>query len=134
MLTVKLDTGFNIEIDFPISPFHRRMFAYILDTMTMIIYGLLCNKIAEYLPQKNLSGNTWLIILIGFPVVFYYPVFEILTNGQTIGKKIMGIRVITLDGGHASISQYILRWVFRPACPLPIGGGWQILSPFQACW
>jgi uncharacterized RDD family membrane protein YckC len=115
MLTVKLDTGFNIEIDFPISPFHRRMFAYILDTMTMIIYGLLCNKIAGYLPQKNISGNTWLIILIGFPVVFYYPILEILTNGQTIGKKIMGIRVITLDGGHASISQYILRWVFRLA-------------------
>jgi uncharacterized RDD family membrane protein YckC len=115
MLSVKLDTGFNIEIDFPISPFHRRMFAYILDTMTMIIYGLLCNKITGYLPNKNLSGNTWLIILIGFPVVLYYPILEILTNGQTIGKKIMGIRVITLDGGHASISQYILRWVFRLA-------------------
>ena len=53
-------------------------------------------------------------ILSGFPVLFYYPVMEILTNGQTIGKKIMGIRVITLEGGQASVSQYLLRWIFRP--------------------
>ena len=32
-LTVKLDTGFNIEIDFPISPFHRRMFAWCIDVL-----------------------------------------------------------------------------------------------------
>ena len=27
----------------------------------------------------------------------------------------MGIRVITLEGGQASLSQYLLRWVFRLA-------------------
>ena len=115
MLTVKLDTGFNIEIDFVISPFHRRMFAWCLDILVMLFYGLLCNKLIEYLPQNKLSENHWLLILIGFPVLFYYPVMEILTNGQTVGKKIMGIRVITLEGGQASISQYIIRWVFRLA-------------------
>ena len=30
MLAVKLDTGFNIEVEFPISPFHRRLFAWII--------------------------------------------------------------------------------------------------------
>jgi uncharacterized RDD family membrane protein YckC len=115
MLTVKLDTGFNIEVDFPISPFHRRMFAYCIDVLVMLLYGLLCTKIVEHLPQKSLSEKTWLWILIGFPVLFYYPVLEMLTNGQTIGKKILGIRVIALDGGQASISQYLLRWVFRLA-------------------
>lgn len=115
MLTVKLDTGFNIEIDFPISPFHRRMFAWCLDVLVMFLYGLLCSKLIELLPQKKLTGNQWLYILVGFPVLFYYPAMEILTNGQTIGKKILGIRVITLEGGQASISQYIIRWVFRLA-------------------
>jgi uncharacterized RDD family membrane protein YckC len=115
MLTVKLDTGFNIEIDFPISPFHRRMFAWCIDVMVMFFYGLLCSKLIDFLPRQKLSGDQWLYILIGFPVLFYYPVMEILTNGQTIGKKILGIRVITLEGGQASISQYIIRWVFRLA-------------------
>ena len=115
MLTVKLDTGFNIEIDFPISPFHRRMFAWCIDVMVMFFYGLLCSKLTDFLPRQKLSEEQWLYILIGFPVLFYYPVMEILTNGQTIGKKIVGIRVITLEGGQASISQYIIRWVFRLA-------------------
>jgi len=41
MLSVKLDTGFNIEVDFPISPFHRRMFAYCLDVLVLLLYWML---------------------------------------------------------------------------------------------
>jgi uncharacterized RDD family membrane protein YckC len=111
MLTVKLDTGFNIEVDFPISPFHRRMFACIIDVMVMIFYW----KILQLLFGARLQGGDylWLSVMLGIPVLLYYPVMEILTNGQTVGKKIMGIRVIRLEGGQASVSQYILRWMFR---------------------
>ena len=31
MLQVKLDTGFNIEIDFMIAPFIKRLFAWLID-------------------------------------------------------------------------------------------------------
>ncbi|MDP4131941.1 MAG: RDD family protein, partial [Bacteroidota bacterium] len=34
-------------------------------------------------------------------------------NGQTVGKKLLGIRIITLEGGQATVSQYLLRWLFR---------------------
>jgi uncharacterized RDD family membrane protein YckC len=113
LLSVKLDTGFNIEVYFPISPFHRRMFAWCIDILLMVLYGYLCAKLAAFLPQKNLAGSEWLRVLAGLPVLLYYPVLEILTDGQTVGKKLLGIRVITLEGGQATISQYILRWVFR---------------------
>jgi uncharacterized RDD family membrane protein YckC len=55
----------------------------------------------------------WLSVLLGIPILLYYSVMEIATNGQTVGKKIMGIRVIRLEGGQASVSQYMLRWMFR---------------------
>jgi uncharacterized RDD family membrane protein YckC len=115
MLSVKLDTGFNIEIDFPISPFYRRMFAYCMDALVLLLYWILSNKILEALPIRSMEGNQWIWVLRRLPVLLYYPILEILTNGQTIGKKIMGIRVITLEGGQASISQYLLRWMFRTA-------------------
>jgi uncharacterized RDD family membrane protein YckC len=113
MIVVKLDTGFNIEIDFPISPFHRRMFAYCIDALVMYLYYLLSYRIFGYLEKT--SGREWIMIVSGLPVLVYYPALEILTNGQTIGKKILGIRVITLEGGQASVSQYLLRWIFRTA-------------------
>lgn len=115
MLSVKLDTGFNIEVVFPISPFHRRMFAWSVDVLLMFLYGLLCQKIIFSLPGNKTANAEWLWILIGLPVLLYYPAMEILTNGQTVGKKLLGIRVITLEGGQATVSQYLLRWIFRTA-------------------
>src|SRR5450432_586224 len=115
MLTVKLDTGFNIEVDFPISPFHRRMFAYCIDALLMYLYLILSLRILHSLPENKITEKEWISILIGIPVLIYYPAMEILTNGQTVGKKLLGIRVITLEGGQASISQYLLRWIFRSA-------------------
>lgn len=113
MLTVKLDTGFNIEVDFPISPFHRRMFAYLIDVMVIFFYWRIMLTVLESRLRQENTDNTWLTVLIGIPVLLYFPLMEIMTNGQTIGKKIMGIRVIRLEGGQASVSQYILRWMFR---------------------
>jgi uncharacterized RDD family membrane protein YckC len=114
MISVKLDTGFNIEVDFPISPFHRRMFAYIIDVLVMYLYWLGGAWLLGLITGKNESSVQWVYyIFLLLPILFYYPAMEILTHGQTVGKKILGIRVITLDGGQASISQYLLRWVFR---------------------
>ena len=65
--------------------------------------------------RRKIYNERWHNVLRALPVLFYYPMMEILTNGQTVGKKIMGIRVITLEGGQASISQYLFRWMFRTA-------------------
>jgi uncharacterized RDD family membrane protein YckC len=45
--------------------------------------------------------------------VFYDLLCEIFMNGQSIGKKVMKIKVISLDGGRPSVGQYMLRWLFR---------------------
>jgi hypothetical protein len=34
-------------------------------------------------------------------------------NGQSFGKRIMGLRVVNENGGKASISQYLIRWLLR---------------------
>jgi|KBSMisStandDraft_5_1062788.scaffolds.fasta_scaffold24189_3 uncharacterized RDD family membrane protein YckC len=116
MITVKLDTGFNIEVDFPISPFHRRMFAWIIDTFFLWFFYKMGNKIiGGFIGNKSDTWNWVYILLIYLPILIYYPLMEWLTSGQTIGKRIMNIRVITMEGGQASVSQYLLRWAFRSA-------------------
>jgi uncharacterized RDD family membrane protein YckC len=50
-----------------------------------------------------------LINLIGLPFVFVFPLYEALMmqyrNGQTLGKKIMNIRVVNADGAPISAGQ-----------------------------
>ena len=49
--------------------------------------------------------------LIGF--VFYDLLAEVFFNGQSFGKRILKIRVVSIDGSRPSFSQYLLRWLFR---------------------
>ncbi|MFI5155167.1 MAG: RDD family protein [Chitinophagales bacterium] len=117
MLIVKLDTGFNIEVDFPISPFHRRLFAWIIDLLVMIAYTWTTNKLLDFFFKLKVSQ--WLPIFIGLPLLFYHLTFEVLNNGQSIGKMAMSIKVISAEGGQPSLSQFLIRWVFRLA-DLPV--------------
>jgi uncharacterized RDD family membrane protein YckC len=109
MLLVKLDTGFNIEVEFPISPFHKRLFAWLIDMFICWIYLQLISAIMD----SSIFGFDWRQVVAFLPVMFYFPVSEILMNGQTLGKMAMRIKVITEEGGQPSIGQYLIRWLFR---------------------
>ena len=52
-------------------------------------------------------------ILVFFVVAFYHLIFEILNNGQSLGKRLMKIKVVTLNGRSAKSQDYFLRWIFR---------------------
>jgi uncharacterized RDD family membrane protein YckC len=53
------------------------------------------------------------ILTISLPMLLYSLATEVMMHGQTIGKKLMNIRVISLDGGEAELSQYLVRWMFK---------------------
>ena len=114
MLVVKLDTGFNIEVEFPIAPFHRRFLAWIIDFFILLsyLYGMFY-LIKAFLGRDWQENHLWLSILYLMPYLLYHLVMEAFFNGQSPGKKLTHIKVITLEGGQASISQYLIRWLFR---------------------
>jgi uncharacterized RDD family membrane protein YckC len=112
MLAVKLDTGFNIEVEFPITAFHRRLLAWLIDFFVLIGYLWLMGRLLSAIFQGSWGGE-WIVVLYLLPYFFYHLVMEFTLNGQSIGKKAMSIRVITLEGGQPSFSQYLIRWMFR---------------------
>jgi len=115
MPVVKLDTGFNIEVDFTITPFYKRLIAWMIDFTILLIYSLGGGRIMSNVFGTNWGSKEWLVLLFLFPATFYHLLCEVFMNGQSIGKMIMGIRVIAADGGQPSLSQYLIRWVFRMA-------------------
>ena len=119
MNLVKLDTGFNIEVDFAISSFHKRLFAWIIDVVIIIAYVVIGSRTLTAIFGASWSERQVATLLFGLPPAFYHLFCEVFMNGQSVGKKAMSIRVIAADGGHPSISQYLIRWVFRSA-DLPV--------------
>jgi uncharacterized RDD family membrane protein YckC len=113
MLLVKLDTGFNIEVDFAITSFHKRFFSWVIDIAIMVAYYLIGSRLLEAVLGQRWASAGWVLVLFGLPPLFYHLVCEIRLNGQSVGKKVLGIKVITADGGQPTLSQYLIRWVFR---------------------
>jgi uncharacterized RDD family membrane protein YckC len=91
----------------------------VIDMVVLIFYVVVASKfmgwINDGLPSNEDSYMTrWAItLLLILPFALYHVVLEITMNGQSIGKKIMGIKVVSENGGRPSISQFIIRWLIR---------------------
>ncbi len=66
--------------------------------------------------------NKPVIILITLiPLSFYTLALELITNGQSIGKRIMKLKIVKTDGSSPNFLAYLIRWVFRLVDVLPFG-------------
>lgn len=114
MNTVSITTPQNIDVEFELASLGERMVGYVIDYLIQL--GLVV-AIAMAVGFTNLGrifdGNSWLLLVVILPILLYDLLSEIFLNGQTVGKKIMSIRVISLTGTAPTIGQYIIRWLFR---------------------
>jgi len=114
MSIIQISTAFNIDLEFEIAPFHKRLLAYMIDFFILVVF-LFSMKYVLYAGfSMNLEDNMGLdILIITLPMLLYSLATELWMNGQTVGKKLMGIRVISLDGDEATFGQFLLRWVTK---------------------
>jgi len=123
MEKIKIPTSFNIELDFETPEFHKRFFAWVIDFAILFAYYIIISKTlnsiaATHTPADNdlpfLYNMSAVYLLFYLPLLLYHLVCEIAMNGQSIGKKAIGIKVIGEDGGRAFLYQYLIRWLIRP--------------------
>jgi uncharacterized RDD family membrane protein YckC len=121
MGAIKVPTNFNIELEFEIPEFYRRMIALLIDIIIEILYfRLILVNIIESMSRKSnpFDGDEQfninaLVLILFLPIMVYHLVCELVFNGQSLGKKIMSLRVVDEKGGKASISQFVIRWLLR---------------------
>lgn len=117
MSTIRIATNFNIDLEFPAAPFHRRLIAWMLDMIILVFYLIILVNVAkEFIMGRDNINYFWLsffYFMLIVPVLTYHLICEILIGGQSIGKRILGIRIVNEKGGRPSISQYIIRWLIR---------------------
>ncbi len=120
MVELQINTTQNVNINFVAASVGERILAYIIDWIIKIAYGVVIYQIAfklfginEFLEGMDYWSIIAVIVSFYLPVVFYSLVFETFLEGQTIGKRIMKIKVVKIDGYQASIYDYMVRWFFR---------------------
>lgn len=118
MSVIKVPTSFNIDVEFEIPEFYRRMLALMVDMVLEFFYCLIAFQILRAI-ARNLHGDDALydmqgyVMLVFLPLMVYHLVLEITLNGQSLGKKLLGLRVVNENGGRASIGQFLIRWLLR---------------------
>lgn len=117
MSVLQINTTQNVPINFELANIGQRLFAFALDMAIKFSYAFLISYFLGDRIFGVFDGDFWsqrgLYVILYLPVFVYTLVSEILMNGQTLGKRLMKIRVINIDGFRPSISDYLIRWFLR---------------------
>ncbi|MCF3111340.1 RDD family protein [Niabella sp. CC-SYL272] len=120
MPVISIPTSFNIDVAFEVPSFGRRLASLLIDMAVEICYLIAASWLVEKLTgpasywNEDAQYNLWALQLLTVaPVFLYHIIMEITTNGQSVGKKIMRLRVVNDKGGKASVSQFLIRWLLR---------------------
>lgn len=117
-----LDSTFNIatpegvELKLPVAGLAPRALAWLIDAMIklaiMFAIGILLAFLGEFGGAIYLLGAFFLLWL-------YNVIFEVLFNGATPGKKVVGLRVMNANGTPVGWSGSLLRNLIRFVDTLP---------------
>jgi len=114
MDSIRISTAQNIDIDYEIAGLGERIAARCIDLAGFLVIAVI-TLIVMGAVSASMSGNAGMVVLFVFLAifVFYDLVCEITMDGQTFGKKVLKIKVISIDGTQPTFGQYIFRWLFR---------------------
>jgi uncharacterized RDD family membrane protein YckC len=111
---VEVVTPENIAVHYRVAGPSRRFAAYLLDlAIRALIIVLLGSVLSVFSLLVGGVVNFFMLVAVFVLGWFYGGLFETYWNGQTPGKRLMGIRVLTTAGQPIAGWQAILRNVVR---------------------
>lgn len=116
MKTISFTTAQYVKIDYELAPAAYRVVASFLDVVLLLIYMLIVSLFLGsgiFNLEMNTTKEVASLFLVRLPWLLYSPIIEYLTNGRSLGKYIMGIRVVKANGETAGLREYFTRWIFR---------------------
>lgn len=120
MSELSINTSQNVNIKFTAASVGERILAGLLDLLIKIAYMITVGYfvfnlggLGKYLERLDNWSAAAIGILFFFPILIYSILLESIFEGQTIGKKILKIKVVKIDGYQASFGDYLMRWILR---------------------
>ncbi|MCS3555670.1 MULTISPECIES: RDD family protein [unclassified Sphingobacterium] len=109
-----ISTPQNVKIEYNLASLGSRIIAFAIDYFIILVYYILIIVILDsfHINMKDSWLFFGILSLLSLPALFYPLVMETAMAGQSIGKKIMKIKVVKIDGTRANFYQYFARWTF----------------------
>ena len=108
MKTIDIHTTHNVVIEKGLAGIGLRFVAFLLDFVFLIILYVIITLVF------SLANSHLLLGIISTLLLFFFNLsFELAFNGQSLGKKIVGIKIIKLDGKELTFSDLLSRWSLR---------------------
>jgi uncharacterized RDD family membrane protein YckC len=112
-MSVKIQTSQNVAVEYELASIGDRILAQFIDYAVYLawalFWGLLLFKILH--TSGGSEGVFYGILFIALPIVICPLVSEYFMDGQTLGKRALNIKVVSLDGSKPTLGAYVLRWV-----------------------
>jgi len=121
MANLNVKTSFNTILNLNSETVAKRIFAYFIDLGVMLLYIFLVIKLLSMFNlelDEMFSDDAdriywgWTSI-ISLPIMFYTLIAEIISGGYTIGKYLVKIKVVKIDGFQPTFVDFFTRWIFR---------------------
>jgi uncharacterized RDD family membrane protein YckC len=91
----------------PKAGFWIRVLAFIIDSVILYVINLIVGVVLS----PSTTGRTGIQTLLGIIYFTYFWSASSLWPGQTVGDKLLNLRVIKTDGADLSIVQALIRYV-----------------------
>jgi len=111
-MKLSMQTPEGVEVGFEVASLARRFMAFLVDN-SIIMFVLFCVGILLVFTVSNAWGIAFFLLFSFVFRNFYFAVMELRGRGQTIGKRVMGIRVVDAYGRPLSGNAVFLRNVTR---------------------
>ena len=108
----QIESAQNVTIQQNVANIWDRILALLIDTLILTALSILISIAIDALGLDNMDRWVFMLVL-GLPFFLYHLLFETFSNGQSLGKAAMKIRVVKLDGSTPAFSNYAIRWLLR---------------------
>ena len=111
MKSLEFTTAQHVKIEYEIASAGQRVLASIIDLFAFVLYFLIVGlAVGQSLFSLDTGTSKFVtLMLFRLPWIFYSPIIEYLTRGQSLGKLTMGIRIVKISGENAGLREYFTR-------------------------
>ena len=117
MSTADIVTGQFVHISQSVAGVGDRIVARLIDYALLFAYSLgsyyFYMKFFNYNAGIPEAVSVIVFFVIILPVIFYSFLCEAFNNGQSVGKRVMHLRVVCADGSQPTMGALFLRWILQ---------------------